>query len=198
MRLISRESIIFFLISMSVTSCQRKSDYENKVDKYRSQTLGFYTNPEETPLDTLEQRNFKGISWFPIDESYRIEADMIWLPQTESIEMKQSGGDVRTYSKVAELHFNVNGENCKLIAYQSEEHRSRHELFVPFLDATSGKESYGGGRYLDVKFNPASSKVELDFNFAYAPFCAYTHTFSCPVVPQENRLSVLIKAGEKL
>lgn len=178
-------------------SCTRKSDYENTVDKFRSQTIGFYTNPKESPLDSNELKSFKGISYFPIDVSFKVMAQMMWLPQTQLFEMKQSGGDTRQYMKVAELHFEIGGKSQTLMAYQTESQRTEHKLFIPFTDATNGKETYGGGRYLDVIFNPASTEVELDFNFAYAPFCAYTHSFSCPVVPAENRLECEVRAGEK-
>ncbi len=190
----------FFLFSLSLillVSCKRKSDYENKVDKYRSQTIGFYTNPKESPLDSNELKSFKGIRYFPIDESYKVVADMIWLTQTELVEMKQSGGDVQTYMKVAELHFELAGKSQQLFAYQNNTYRNIHTLFIPFRDLTNGKETYGGGRYLEAKFNPATNKVELDFNFVYAPFCAYTHNYSCPLVPFENQLTLAVVAGER-
>ena len=190
--------IYFALIALLlVTACKRKTDYENKVDKYRSQTIGFYTNPKESPLDSNELKSFKGIGYFTIDEKYKVMAHISWLPQTLFFDMPQSGGDTLQYMKVAQVQFELNGKQHTLYAYQRNEQRTTHTFFIPFTDLTNSTETYGGGRYLDVIFNPASSEVEMDFNFAYAPFCAYTHSYSCPVVPKENALDVAVKAGEK-
>ena len=69
-------------------------------------------------------------------------------------------------------------------------------MFLPFLDATNGVETYGGGRYLDMKV-PKSNEVIIDFNKAYNPYCVYNHEYSCPIVPLENELDVEINAGVK-
>ena len=70
-------------------------------------------------------------------------------------------------------------------------------LFVPFLDATSGSETYGAGRYLDVPVEDDGT-YSIDFNLAYHPSCVYDAKFSCPLTPAENRLPVRIEAGERL
>jgi len=71
-------------------------------------------------------------------------------------------------------------------------------LFVPFRDGTSGKETYGGGRYFDCEIPPIGNSILLDFNKAYNPYCAYNPRFSCVIPPEENRLKIKIEAGEKL
>jgi uncharacterized protein len=74
----------------------------------------------------------------------------------------------------------------------------RGKLFLAFGDATSGNETYGAGRYLDINKVPGgASTITLDFNKAYNPYCAYDYTFSCPLPPRENLLNAAIKAGEK-
>jgi uncharacterized protein (DUF1684 family) len=186
------------MLVLLALGCQRKSDYENRVDHFRAQTIGFYTKPDETPLDSNELKTFKGIHYYAIDESFKLPATLLWLPQTAFISMPQSGGDVRPYMKVAEIHFELKGKTCTLFAYQTEKMKTEHVLFVPFTDPTNGTATYGGGRYLDLSYNPASSELDIDFNFAYAPFCAYTHHFSCPLVPTDNSLPVAITAGEKM
>ncbi len=72
----------------------------------------------------------------------------------------------------------------------------RPTLFIPFRDATSGKETYGAGRYLEVEVNP-SGRYVLDFNLAYNPYCAYSDLYICPLPPGENWLRVEIRGGEK-
>ena len=75
---------------------------------------------------------------------------------------------------------------------QIEEYKEH--LFVPFRDATSGKTSYGGGRYLDINI-PKDGNVVLNFNLAYNPYCAYTNGWYCSIPPAENTLKVEVKAG---
>lgn len=71
-----------------------------------------------------------------------------------------------------------------------------HEMFLPFADATSGEGTYAAGRYLDVQRAHGGSLL-VDFNHAYNPYCAYNESWSCPLTPFENRLTVPVRAGEK-
>ena len=78
-----------------------------------------------------------------------------------------------------------------------ETEKYRNYLFVPFTDATTGKQSYGSGRYLEFyKKDIENNTLQLDFNKAYNPYCAYATGYKCPIPPRENRLSISIKAGE--
>jgi uncharacterized protein len=101
----------------------------------------------------------------------------------------------RAVSKSPELPF-PEGAVVRLHAYRAAEGKD-HGLFVPFRDATSGKETYGAGRYLDLE--PREDDLyELDFNRAYHPYCAYDDAWSCTLPPPENRLPVRVEAGERL
>jgi hypothetical protein len=98
-----------------------------------------------------------------------------------------------------DLVFEVGGKQHRLTAFVSE--RDGYEvLFVPFRDATSGHETYGAGRYVEAPFDSeaADDPVELDFNYAYNPSCAYDARWSCPLSPSENRLAIAVPAGERL
>jgi len=107
-------------------------------------------------------------------------------------------GQEREFLRWGEFRFTIGGEEQALQTYKSDPEEKR--LFVPFKDATSGKETYGAGRYLDLE--PESDltpdgKWVLDFNKAYNPWCVYSKDYTCPVVPRENWLEVAIPAGEK-
>jgi uncharacterized protein len=72
-------------------------------------------------------------------------------------------------------------------------------LFLPFKDLTTNKETYGSGRYMDLDMSMIKKQqIEIDFNRCYHPYCAYNHTYTCPVPPAENLVNVAVKAGEKL
>jgi len=93
--------------------------------------------------------------------------------------------------------FDLGGETRQLTAYELEGAHSDGRLFLPFLDATSGTETYGAGRYLDLEPDEDGTYA-IDFNLAYHPSCVYAPQFSCPLTPAENRLPVRIEAGERL
>ena len=98
---------------------------------------------------------------------------------------------------VGELRFELGGQEHCLTGYRFAA-GSSDSVFVPFLDGTSGKESYGTDRYLDLDPDPGDDTYVLDFNLAYHPSCVYDPRFSCPLTPAENRLPVRIEAGERL
>ena len=108
-----------------------------------------------------------------------------------------SSGQVANYRPVGRLMFELYGRPCRLTVYQGlDEHSAADPPFVPFTDATSGDETYGGGRYMDVRpLVPGVDTVTLDFNFTYHPYCAYSERYSCPVPPAENALPVAVRAG---
>ena len=90
------------------------------------------------------------------------------------------------------MRFDVEAQEVSLVLYDT----GHPGYFVPYRDATSGDETYGAGRYLDIDPNPDGT-VTIDFNLAYNPLCAYSDAFSCPLPPVENWLAVPIRAGER-
>ena len=111
-------------------------------------------------------------------------------------------GKTMEYQPYAKALFNVYSQPCTLIVYRSAKaiNQKAYEnyLFVPFRDYTSGDESFGGGRYIDLQVSEIKDKkLVIDFNRAYNPYCAYNPAYSCPVPPAENSLPLEIRAGEK-
>jgi len=112
------------------------------------------------------------------------------------IALDTSTGDRRTARRAGFLDFELHGQRLSLTGFRLGR-TPQGSLFVPFTDATSGRETYASGRYLDLELGPDGSVV-LDFNLAYHPYCAYSDGYSCPLAPAENRLPVPILAGERL
>lgn len=156
-----------------------------------------WLSPQSGMLDSTELTTFKGLHFFDIDHSYRCDARVMWYPQTTFFEMPHTDGALRPYMKVGEVHLKVNGQSVTLYAYQTEKMRLQRTLFIPFADKTNGVSTYGGGRYMDIPYAPQSSSCVVDFNTAYAPYCAHSSRYSCPMVPGENQLDIAIEAGEK-
>ncbi len=157
-----------------------------------------FKNPELSPLDTAEIQTFKGLHFFDPNEQFKVTATITWLPQIGYINMPQTGGDVVEYMQTAVLDFTINDKTFQLPVYQTDEMKRNHTLFVPFTDLTSGKETYNGGRYIDLPYNDHHNEVILDFNYSYIPYCAHSPRYSCPKVPKENHLDMAIVAGERL
>ena len=107
--------------------------------------------------------------------------------------MQTSTGDVAQYVRLGRVSFSADGEAASLTVF-GDAHG--HELFLPFADATSGEETYGAGRYLDVQ-RQHGGRLLVDFNYAYNPYCAYNEAWSCPLTPFENRIGAPIRAGER-
>lgn len=157
-----------------------------------------YDNPNTTPLSAKAKQTFKGIHFFPVNTAYAVDALFIRTPNEKPFQMSTSSGMRKTYVKFAEVFFMIGEKEYKLNVYQSQDLLKSVEykdyLFIPFTDATSGNETYEGGRYIDLTI-PTTDHILLNFNKAYHPYCAYTEGYNCPVPPQENTLPVRIEAG---
>lgn len=157
----------------------------------------FKSSPD-SPLPAEAKARFQGLDYYPINAALRFRLKLNRYPVPTRIRMATNTGEIREGLRYGYFEFTVGVQTCRLQAYRMDENENqgRAYLFIPFRDATSGKETYGAGRYLDLPENTSGS-YDLDFNAAYNPFCAYGGDFSCPRPPDENRLAVPITAGEK-
>jgi len=158
-----------------------------------------FKNGDDSPIPDDKKANFNGLSYFPIDLKYRFELPLHKNATPDTFKILTSAGVERDAIKYGYFAFDIDAHACTLQVYQLLDIHSKYPdyLFLPFLDATSGKESYGGGRYLDFEEN-VSEVYTVDFNVAYNPLCAYGKTgYRCPIPPAENRLPLAIRAGEK-
>jgi uncharacterized protein len=170
----------------------------NDTKRFQGELKTEFDDPNTTPLSAKAKKTFKGIHFFPFNESYAVNARFVRTPQEKPFQMSTSSGMRKTYVKYAEVFFVIDKKEYKLNVYQSQELLKSEEykdyLFIPFTDATSGNETYEGGRYIDLNI-PQSDHILINFNKAYHPYCAYTDGYNCPVPPQENTLPIKIEAG---
>ena len=152
-----------------------------------------------SPIPVAEREAFTGLPYYPVDASYYFE-DLRLEPyagsEPSSVQIPTSDGQLRPAHRAGTFTFELGGEPHHLTAYVMNE-GDPTSLFVPFLDATSGTETYGAGRYMDLEPEDDGTYT-LDFNLAYHPSCVYDSKFSCPITPPENRLPIRVEAGEKL
>lgn len=141
-------------------------------------------------------KTYKGLTYFPPDLAYRYELPLTPNPKHEVTRILSTRGNQRRAERVGWFEFSVGGTPCRLEALRLlEPGVGEEELGLFFRDATTGTESYGLGRYVDVKKLP-NGRYLLDFNMAYNPACAYSDHYNCPVPPRANTLGVAIRAGE--
>jgi len=173
--------------------------YGRFVEADRVAKDAFFRSSPHSPLGPGSRTAFRGLDYFPVDLAYRVESLRL-LPYMGdgpiAFVMPTSDGRDRGAVRGGSFSFEIGGVRQILTAYRFPGAGS-DALFVPFLDATSGSETYGAGRYLDVEPERDGRHV-LDFNLVYHPYCAYSPLFSCPLTPAENRLDVRIEAGERL
>jgi uncharacterized protein (DUF1684 family) len=165
-----------------------------ELEAYREEVSDYY----------LTQFNWRGAPvpegsrYFPISERWRKDATLDRdAPGTGMrVQLQTSIGDLRDFDVYGVFVFDHAGEEQRLTAYRTlPEQPGYDELFVPFKDATTGKQSYGAGRYLDVPHHDGDDYI-LDFNTAYNPSCAYSPRYNCPYPPPQNTLKIAVEAGE--
>lgn len=168
---------------------------EEKLLTFRKQKDAFFKSPEG-PLTQEQRAVFTGLLYYSPNPKLVFHNLPIELVESEEIvEIQTSAGDTQAYKKIGKIRFSINGKDYYLSVFKDTD-PSTPTYFLPFKDATNGKETYGAGRYLDIEVNN-NIIPELDFNHAYNPYCAYNENWRCPITPGENRLSVPIEAGEK-
>jgi uncharacterized protein (DUF1684 family) len=168
--------------------------------------LLFATHPQ-SPIAPEGRAGFSGLKYFPYDPAFRIRCEVgPPRPGPDWLDIDTGGDDgVIHYRRSATLRFALGGRINELTMFKMSGYGGG--LFLPFKDATSGRETYGGGRYLfdtvkntdglSLEITPGSDEVFIDFNYAYNPSCAYDDRWNCPLAPLENSLAVAIEAGER-
>ena len=192
----------FFAIILILLSCEGPLDkgYAESMEIYRTEINQEFADSASSPLTKEGLAHFSGLDFFPADLDYFIKARFVRNPDPEAFEMQTTTDRRPVYVKYGEAHFELNGEDIVLEIYQSDKAKNMEEfkeyLFLPFKDLTNGEESYGGGRYIDLKI-PHGDEIMIDFNKSYNPYCAYNDRYSCPVPPDANHLNIRIPAGVK-
>lgn len=206
-----RYSTLFFLFVLMVACGQEKKYHDGKKEvpdsplvaeimEFQEELDESFKDPETSPLTDKHRKDFEGLDFFAPDTSYIVTARFERTPDAIPFFMPTTT-DRKTQEVLFGIaHFTLNGEERQLEVYRSLELMKQEEykdyLFLPFLDATNGEETYGGGRYIDLSI-PEGDTLVIDFNKAYNPYCAYNKKYSCPLVPRQNYLRTKVRAGVK-
>ena len=169
---------------------------EEKLKAFREKKDQFFKEDSRSPLKEADRKRFKGLIYYPIDLKYAMVGTIERYPTEPKpiyINLPTSRGIEKKYVKYGRFRFKWEDKEYVLQIYRP---LGGGELFLPFRDKTSGKETYSEGRYLYIEPMPGG-KVLIDFNRAHNPFCQYNEKYICPFAPKENSLDIPIHAGEK-
>ncbi|RLM54091.1 DUF1684 domain-containing protein [Halobellus sp. Atlit-31R] len=169
------------------------------IEQNRDRKERYFRENQRSPIPPeLRGEDFPGLDYYEADADYRYRLELERYDDPETVTVETTADGEQTYRRVGRFRFAVDGAEVSLDAFQPTDGSDR--LWVPFRDATSGDETYGAGRYIDLE--PAEDKLDddtwvLDLNQAYNPTCAYNPMYECPLVPSSNWLDVPIEAGER-
>ncbi|MBO9672094.1 MAG: DUF1684 domain-containing protein [Sphingobacteriaceae bacterium] len=189
-------TILLLLISMNTFA----QSYADQIAKHREAYKEDFIKDSHSPL---KKNDLQNLHFYEADSIYKVSATVELLKNEKVFKMPTFNGSSSDYYRYAHINFSLKGKAIQMTLYRSVALSTnpiyKDHLFLPFTDETNNKETYGGGRYIDLdakKIN--NSHIEIDFNKAYNPYCAYSDGYRCPVPPEENDLQLAIKAGEKL
>ncbi len=167
-----------------------------KLDGFRQRKDAFFKENEKSPLTDAQKEVFTSLSYFPENDdlSLVLELDTSGEDIGEEVTIGTVSGVAKPFVRAGRVRFPVDGEKVTVTVFRDA---TRGHYFVPFRDATAGKETYAVGRYLEPRALP-DGRLSFDLNKAYNPYCAYSTGWSCPIPPFENFLKVPIRAGETL
>ncbi len=195
------KNIIFVLVYLlSFNSFGQGNNAVKDITKFQKKLNKDFTNTQKSPLTDEDLKEFKSLDFFPIDTSYRVTAKLKYYKGSKPFKMKTTTDRLPVYRIFASATFEIHGKKHVLHIYQNQKLLLSTEfedyLFLPFTDKTNGINSYGGGRYIDLKVTDKETII-IDFNKAYNPSCAYNDKYSCPIPPKSNQLDIEIPAGVK-
>jgi uncharacterized protein (DUF1684 family) len=184
-----------------VCACSNKppedpKSYVAEIATARASKDEAFKSGSDSPVPEKRRAELLPLAYFPIDPDYKTAAALSPINDTTVLQVPTSTGGLRQMRRVGSLEFGLKAQTLKLTAFVEVGAPDLNHLFVPFIDLTSGTETYPGGRYLDLDRN-ATGIYEIDFNRAYFPYCYYSPTYECPYPPPENRLKTPIRAGER-
>jgi len=192
--------IILSIFALSSLSAQEADDYLVKLNIHRAEADKEFGDSSTSILPLEMVLNFKHLNYFKPTPAYNVMADFNKEIGKEFY-MTTSAGKKKKFRQYGILSFEIEGKSFTLPIYQNiklmENEKYKDYIFIPFTDLTNGKDTYGGGRYIEAK-KPTGNTYNLDFNYSFNPYCHYTTGYNCPIPPKENFLDIRIEAGEKV
>lgn len=194
--LILASLVIFAAVAYMFTAAESPEDYIKKIETERERQFKYIRFNAESPLTEEQKRGLQSLKFYAIDPAYRVKARLLPIEIKKVRAVPLTDGSTERYLEHSWAEFELGGKTIKVLLLQSLSESDMRNFFLAFADETSGKETYGGGRYLNVRQDGKNS-ITIDFNLAFNPYCAYNPDFACPLPPRENILEIALPVGEK-
>lgn len=195
-----KNSVVIIIYFLTLFSYGQGNKAIKDIIKFQDKLNKEYADKTKSPLSEEDLKSFKSLDFFPIDTDFRVKAKLKYYKGSKPFKMKTTTDRLPVYKIFASATFEIHGKKHVLHIYQNQKLLLTTEfedyLFIPFTDNTNGDESYGGGRYIDLKVTDKETII-IDFNKAYNPYCAYNDKYSCPIPPKANQLDIEIPVGVK-
>jgi uncharacterized protein len=187
--------LTLMVISLVMNSL-RVNDYAIQVAKIRKEKDVYLKESEDSPIGN--QDAFRGLNYFDPHQKYKVTARLRIIDSLSIIKVLRNDGKLTEYKRFAQAKFTLDQVDYTVVLLKSLDQADEDaSLFLPFTDLSNGKETYHGGRYIDLHWVAGKKTIEIDFNLAYNPYCVYSYKYSCPIPPRENFIQTSILAGEK-
>ncbi len=201
----NQKNIVILLISVVVLGSliytlssggESTEQYIERIEAERERQFKYLKFNFDSPLTDSQKAELDQLSFYPVDESYKVKARIEPIEVKKMVQIPLTDGSVEKYVRHSFAVFDLNGQEVKLLLLQAANEVDKRNFFLAFADKTSAEETYGGGRYLNLRQDGQRS-ITIDFNLAFNPYCAYNPDYACPIPPKENILEIPIPAGEK-
>ncbi len=193
---------LFYIIAFSsaCATSKKQVQYTERLSEYREKYKLSFITDDRSPLNKDE---IKDLDFYDEDPSWKLTCTCSQIKDAVPFEMPLYSGITRTYKVHSILNCSHKGQYFTMQVYKNATIPGSpiyaDYLFLPFKDDTNGEDTYGGGRYIDLKISDiVNNEVTIDFNKCYNPWCAYSGGYNCPIPPKENHLPFEVRAGEKM
>ncbi|MBE0639232.1 MAG: DUF1684 domain-containing protein [Bacteroidales bacterium] len=175
--------------------------YADQINQQRLEKDNLFKNSATSPLTSLSLSTFTGLSYFPVDERYRISGILVKDSTPAVVQLNTSTGRNVGVERFGIARFGFDGKSFELVVYKTGNLNdfadAPGQLFIPFKDLTSGIQSHPAGRYLLISVNEGSNQVELDFNKAFNPLNSYNPALESIIAPEENMAGLSFTVGQR-
>ncbi|MCC5921389.1 MAG: DUF1684 domain-containing protein [Cyclobacteriaceae bacterium] len=198
-----RNHILILIVAVGVLASfwyatkgdETAEEYTARIQEEHRKKFVNLKHSRDSPLREEVKLNMRPMRFFEPNPQYKVKARLEKLNPPKAITVDRTDGKASTYYEFAIARFELDGVPQELMLWKDPEDDEENRLFLAFYDATSADRTYGGGRYLDLVYKEKHF-IEMDFNLSYNPYCAYDESFSCPIPPRKNEITVPVEAGE--
>ncbi len=193
----------FVMTALIFASCVRKyspeeEKYIAEINKSRQEKDEFMKNDLNSPFNSRTKVEFSNLKYYKPDPEFVFKSKLYEYEKKDTISIYGTKGEKRNAVKYGYVKFNFKEKDYIINVYKGFSRNGEEYFSIWFTDKTTGKETYGVGRYIDFELNPDKNFVyTIDFNLAYNPYCTYSPDYSCAIPSKEDHIDLAIEAGEK-